>query len=871
MEKSSPFSSEESDGKLTIYLNPKADRDLAASVLEDPEIARLPFPGKQVLLTGMAPLWMYAHFAIQAAMNGAEGISLQQANKNKTVIWSQGPLLTIGRDGSAWENCFKIKRERAGIVHLDFNKAPSEKGGEWTMEDLVKTPLYFQEKTEVLVIGGNASAWMCAAVAVTASNVGIKRIHYCTPREKQCISIGVLEPGKLVQYSKRIENGIVIGIAGDPNSGKSVFRTWLEKIIKDEWPNSWWIDADPASPTPNWYLDGLNSQQPKEVGRIREEAKKNWTHELELMVANNLRNAREKLDITLVDLPGGIKGPPRQRIPPGREVIFKELDLLILLLKDGDDDIREGWRSALREHNLENIIFAEIESREHKKPPSLATYREGYKVVGTAQGLDRPNTDPSIKPLVKPGATEIIRHIHAYITARHAKAAVAKAFLTGPGGVRYGAAVLCTDGKTYTSGQYSSYNHTTNVHAEKGALLQAAMGGSFAVRVLALASTDNSAMPRPCGVCRQDMLEYIKRTGSAFDVAMIDDEGRIEIEQVSTLLPFSWESHKTRRKQEQSLRHSDPHLLSPPQDRHFRTGDCIQWQGNGTTAIGIVWEGAFLPGKMLTKLKYLKVPSGEWRKLPHSLTEAFDYMEELQKAGFANPTGFGPSACLVKPSDVVGLGSSKIDDDINLPKTFVRLLEDAEIGISRLRCTGSRALGLEQSNSDFDIFLELNTEEILRFRKTARIYLETGKASIPQESGTWRLFDKVFPGGIKRITGEERFLESMEFDGEKVSVIFTSEENPLVYNEGEWEPTGWHAVSGVVMEASCAPYKRACFKLVTDFRKSVEVICYYKLANMVKQGDRLSIGGWLLNNKENESLQRLVQILPGYDPIVWFP
>jgi len=91
-----------------------------------------------------------------------------------------------------------------------------------------------------------------------------------------------------------------------------------------------------------------------------------------------------------------------------------------------------------------------------------------------------------------------------------------------------------------------------------------------------------------------------------------------------------------------------------------------------------------------------------------------------------------------------------------------------------------------------------------------------------------------------------------------------------VYDEEEWEPGGWHTVSGVVSEASCAPFKRACFTLTTDFRKPVEVISYYKMANLVKAGDRLSLGGWLLSNKKSEDVQRLIQILPGFDPIVWF-
>jgi len=408
MDKITPFSFEEADGRLVIHLNPDIDRDLQASVLEDPAIDSLPFSGKKTMLEGNAPLWMYAHFAVRAVMNGTEELSIWQADADDTLIWRHGPLLTAGAGIDPL--CFTITKEESNAVRLEFIDAPNEKGGKWTMTDLIKTPLSFPENTEVLIIGGRAANWMCAAVAVTAHNAGINYILYYTPREKTYISIGALEPGKLVQYQKRAVKGLVIGIVGDPNSGKSVFMDWLEKIIKDEWPNSWYSDADIASPTPKWYLDGLFSGQTEKVKKIREESKKKWTREFELRAADTVRNARENLDITLVDLPGGRHNvSPPQRIPPGREVIFKEIDLFIVLWKS--EAAREGWLSALREHNMENLVFAEIESREPDSPPFLETHMEGRRIAGTARGLNRGNTGHSVKKFIKPGAAEIIKYI----------------------------------------------------------------------------------------------------------------------------------------------------------------------------------------------------------------------------------------------------------------------------------------------------------------------------------------------------------------------------------------------------------------------------------------------------------------------------
>jgi cytidine deaminase len=862
-----PFKPSESDGVLTVHLNPENDSALDPAVLNIPEIEHLPFSGKKVLFEGKAPLWMYTHFAVRAAACGAEEVSIKQAGAGETRVWFHGPILAAGRDGPGTANCFKLTQESSGVARLEFNKAPDEKGGKWEVGDLEKTPLCFPDETKVFIIAGGAANWMCAAAALAANDADIQYILYDSPREKSIISVGVLEPGRLLPHRKRVENGIVIGIAGDPNSGKSVFRGWLEKIFRDEWPNSWWIEADPASPTPNWYLDGLNSRQAEEVKKTRNESKKEWTHELEIMAAGILHNARENLDLTLVDLPGGDhRAFPPRRIPPGREVIFNEIDLFIIIWKSEAE--LEAWRSVLREHDLENQIFAEIKSQEPEAAPSLETHREGNRVIGTARGLNRTHDGYSAKPAISSGAAALIRHIRSWIIAQYAKSAISKAFLTGQGGVRYGAAVLCADGKIYTAGQYSSFNHSTNIHAEQGALLQAVMGGSFVVRVLALASTDNSAVPRPCGVCRQVMLEHIRRTGSSFDVAMVDSAGRIEIESVDALLPFSWESHKSRGNHGQSLRRIEPRLPAPSEDTHFQAGACVQWADK--TAVGIVWKNAFLPGQMLVKLKYVKTPSGEWLKLPHSLTESFDYMNALQKAGFTRPTGFGPSACLVTHKDIEGFASFGIEEDLKFPEAFARFLEEAEIDISRFRYTGSRALGLENEDSDFDIFIKADTADVRRFRETARIWIENGKALVPRKSETWRLFDKVFPGGSKQVIEEKRFFESLEFGGRKVSIIFTGEEKSFTYNEEEWEPAGRCTVSGMVNDDADAPFKKAAFPLTTDFRKHIEVVSYYKLANLVKPGDRLSLSGWLLNSK-NGNTQRLVQLLPGYDPIVWLP
>jgi len=411
------FTFHEADGKLIIHLNPCKARALPPSILEEPGINEIPFFDKNVLLEGPVPNWIYAHFAVMAVIKGAREVFLRQAGiYNDTQVWPFVPS-GAGIKGAMEESCFKIVLEKPGIVHLEFNKAPDEMSGKWTMADFLNTPLQIPEKTETLIIRGTAANWMCAVAAIAVYRAGIRNILCYTPRELSYINIGLFEPGKSVQQPSSVENGLVIGIAGDPNSGKSVFKYWLEKSIKDIWPNSWWMDADPASPTPNWYLDGLNSGLADKVKKIRDESKQSWTHELELMVVDILRNLRRNLDVTIVDLPGGnFNVAPPLRIPPGREVIYKEIDLFIIIWKD--EAALVDWRSNLQKYNLENHIFAEIESREPKGQASLAIKKKNCIITGTACGLDRNNAGHYAKSHIKDGISELIRHIQKWKTAR---------------------------------------------------------------------------------------------------------------------------------------------------------------------------------------------------------------------------------------------------------------------------------------------------------------------------------------------------------------------------------------------------------------------------------------------------------------------
>lgn len=181
-----------------------------------------------------------------------------------------------------------------------------------------------------------------------------------------------------------------------------------------------------------------------------------------------------------------------------------------------------------------------------------------------------------------------------------ARAATARAFLTSPGGTAYGASVLTLAGKVYSAGQYSSWNHVTNIHAEQAALLLATMSDDSDVIALALASTGGEPVARPCGVCRQVMVEHAKRTGRDFEVLMAHrTELGFERVSVSGLLPLSWTagSQTSTLVSAQELKYRDANLtegqlLSGP----LRVGDHVVLS-DGTVAM--VWDGCFDEDRVL--------------------------------------------------------------------------------------------------------------------------------------------------------------------------------------------------------------------------------------------------------------------------------
>jgi cytidine deaminase len=450
-----------------------------------------------------------------------------------------------------------------------------------------------------------------------------------------------------------------------------------------------------------------------------------------------------------------------------------------------------------------------------------------------------------------------------------ARAAVAKAFLTSPGGTSYGAAVLTLSGKVYGAGQYSSFNHVTNVHAEQAALVIAAMSDDPDVVALAVASSGSDAVTRPCGVCCQVMDEHRRRTGRDFEVLMAHSVGGgYDRTTVSGLLRYPWVANSLARVSKscgkEVLRPDTLSAQAVPADR-ARVGDHVQLSCG---AIAMVWDGALGDGKTLVKVKYVRDSSGGYRKLAHSFSEPLLYQAELCAAGLQRPTVAGFHAAVYSghevakaiPAPAAGSGGCQIPVDLS------RLLEQVGIDVAAIRVTGSRSIGLEYEGSDWDLIVPVEPAEIVDVRKGLFGELSAQRIAIPESSGSWKALHKIFPGGVDAIKRDRRFMETFWIGGASVALIFVPREGSGPLLAADCQPLGRACLYGEVIEAVRSPFKRSEYEIETVEHGNVRVACYTKLGNLVRVGDRLAVRGWLVHQG---GAKLLIQMLAVPDNIVW--
>lgn len=452
--------------------------------------------------------------------------------------------------------------------------------------------------------------------------------------------------------------------------------------------------------------------------------------------------------------------------------------------------------------------------------------------------------------------------------AGRALAATATAYLSGSGGTRYGAAVLTASGRIFEAGQYSSFNHQTGVHAEQAALVAAVAAGCPDVLALAVASTKARDFTRPCGTCRQFILEHAARCGRSIDVVMVGPGGRCDVRPIEALLPDFWlpASAPGGRDAASRIRAGEPRAAQPL-DR-LRAGDQVL-VGDGL--IAIVWDPAFMPGLALVKPKYLRQADG-WAKVPHSFTESALHESFRERHGLDQPVAPGMKLPVV-PTDREWSGWPAVPVAEFSPEASGPHLPDAlcdTMGIlpEMAFVAGSLATGLHAgSGSDVDLVVRGDGPTAWRTRQDIARGILQGKLAAEDTSRSLQLVTAIFGGRPGQLLAEARYAESLRVAERPVSVMYAPEDHvePAVLPGHEpWDRGCFH---GVVTAAAGAIGKRSSWQLQCD-EGSLDVVCYHRGGTLVREGDRVSLTGWIARDSRGRRV--ILQLAVHRDTIAWF-
>lgn len=382
----------DNDRALTIEFQPSDHRYWPPEILRmHPLISKLPqsLQDWHVTLTGPAPVWMYAHGAAVAKSLDASNISVKsRAPEGTSTDLSHASCEFIHVPGEKARGLFHF--------HLPGNPGLTQNA----ILDLITPKLakFKKLKGGTLCISGKGNMPTYALIAETAVAIGIAQILCWTPVDG-LVTVFDANPEKLgtrpepeewlQQAIPEPEKSTIVGITGDPNCGKSVFSSALNHYRGRIQRSGWRLDCDGQAPTTDWYLNWRH-QDPASADAARKALKRDWNDSMEDHIAQQLRGLRRFFEVAIADLPGGNhKHVPALRVPPHREVIFHEVDVLILIERI-DQPSESLWREALRPHGMENQIRVVLRSAKHLGLPSM-TLDENVDGIwrGTVTGLDR--------------------------------------------------------------------------------------------------------------------------------------------------------------------------------------------------------------------------------------------------------------------------------------------------------------------------------------------------------------------------------------------------------------------------------------------------------------------------------------------------
>lgn len=351
---------------------------------------------KSIRIKGKGPVELYAYASYWCAKNDCESIIVTDFNLSRDFY--------IYKKGNAYPQvlppwCVINKENDSVILSVVPSSSPD---GHWCEDVIIRNSscFIFADSSKFVILTGQGSLLFYSIMACSAAISGCENVVVKKPIEKDLIYIsGSVFTGKF-QNKKA---GTMIGVLGDPNSGKSVFSKVLENILRkySGGKTVWTYDCDAAAPTPNWYIYGLQSANSQEEADIKTNARKatkqKWTEQLERKVSESMKTVKYNVDFIVADFPGGRHDEEKnlhERIPSeARAEMLKNCDYFVII---GRSDVPEritDWEKALDEYNLANRVIAEIISKNPQAMPAVETcsFAKGEIFHATVSGLDRNN------------------------------------------------------------------------------------------------------------------------------------------------------------------------------------------------------------------------------------------------------------------------------------------------------------------------------------------------------------------------------------------------------------------------------------------------------------------------------------------------
>lgn len=371
---------------------------------------------KKLLITGRGPVELYSYISYWCVKKGCKAIIIRDIVFRKDFeIYNRekSPEKRIPE----WLNI--EQKDEFSIWQI---MASEQNDGKWSEEIISSSCFYFDLNKcgESIILTGRGMLLLYSCLACSAAANGYVNVFLNKPTEDALIKIS---GNILSDYKKTDRKGKMIGILGDPNSGKSVFSKTFGAMVDlySKSKEAWVYDCDAAALTSDWYIYGLQQADSKEVEEeyknTRINLKQKWSEELEFTVSENMKKVKASLDFVVADLPGGYHNDEKNihlRIPDvGRAEMLKNCDSFIIIGRKDRLDVFEKWKEALAQYNLEDRVVAEITSVDYENFPSVREiYTDASGIIKISiDGLDRSHARNDLIEAYKEAFAELIERI----------------------------------------------------------------------------------------------------------------------------------------------------------------------------------------------------------------------------------------------------------------------------------------------------------------------------------------------------------------------------------------------------------------------------------------------------------------------------